>query len=92
MKGERVALTSAIMLGGSERRRSAKCAAGLEGCVEEEWEDGAIEVAVVSQRPGSCGLVGPGRMEMDVGTGIWREKVREGVRVRCAIREVDMLV
>ena len=49
-------------------------------------------MAVVSQSPGSCGSVGVGAREVEVGTGICREKVRAGVRVILAMREVEMLL
>ena len=52
----------------SERRRRAKCEAGLEGGWGEG--DGGMEVAVVSQRPGSWGSEGVGRVEIEVGMGI----------------------
>lgn len=49
-------------------------------------------MAVVSQRPGSWGERRCGRVEIEVGTGIWRESERVGVRLIWAIREVDMLL
>ena len=79
-----------MIVGRSERRRRAKSEARSEG----GWGrgDGGMEVAVVSQRPGSWGSVGVGRVEMEVGIGICRENVRCWVRVMWAIREVEMLV
>ena len=82
---------SARMVGRSERRRSAKWEAR---CVVggSSVSVGGSEVAVVSQRPGSCGVVGVGRVEVEVGMGIWRERERVGVRFMWAMREWEMLV
>ena len=49
-------------------------------------------MAVVSQSPGNCGSFGVGAREVEVGRGICREKVRVGVRVILAMREVEMLL
>lgn len=50
------------------------------------------DVAVVSQRPGICGSVCVGRMEVDVGMGIWSESWRVGDRWIWAIADLEMLL
>lgn len=50
------------------------------------------EVAVVSQRPGIWCDKGPGRTEMEVGTGIWKDREDDWVRLTWAMREVDILL
>ena len=82
-----VGFMEARMCGTGERRSRAKCGGG-EVAVEallRGW-------AVVSQRLGSWGVVGVGRWGVDVGMGIWRERVRVGGREMCAMREVEMEV
>lgn len=50
------------------------------------------EVAVVSQRPGIpiCGSVGVGRMDVDVGRGIWNERHKVGERRIWAMRDWEI--
>lgn len=50
------------------------------------------EVAVVSQRPGREGSVGVGRVEVEVGMGICRERLRVGERRIWAMCDLEMLV
>lgn len=51
-----------------------------------------MELAVVSQRPGSWGASAFGSMEIEVGKGICRDRDKDGLRVICAIREAVMLL
>ena len=71
---------SARMVESLERRRRVKCEASWEVDVSTS-SSGVKSVAVVSQSPGSCGAVGLGRIEVDVGMGIWRESDRVGLRL-----------
>lgn len=48
------------------------------------------ELAVVSQRPGSRGSIGLGRVDVDVGNGICRDSDKVGVRWTWAILELDI--
>jgi hypothetical protein len=75
----------------SQRRRRAKCDASLDRVVCSSSPMG-MEVAVVSQRPGSWGSVAVGSVVMEVGTGTWREKERVGVSSMWAMRDLEMLV
>lgn len=63
------------MLASSSRRSRAKWRARL---VFSVVGSSGREVAVVSQRPGREGSVAVGRMEVDVGMGICRERLRLG--------------
>lgn len=51
-----------------------------------------MESAVVSQRPGSWGASAFGRVGMEVGKGIWRDKDKVGLKAIWAISEVVMLL
>ena len=91
VRGEAVAATSARMLGRSESRRSVKCEANWDGVL---LMSSSVEVgaAVVSQRPGVCGEVGVGRVEVEARRGICRERENVGVRLMWAIRDVETLL
>ena len=51
-----------------------------------------IVVAVVSQRPGNGGDIKFGRIEIDDGIGICRDRDSVGVKVTWAICEFDILL
>lgn len=90
MSGDWVAETSAMMALVSSRRRRAKCAASLERPASRS-SDFVMEFAVVSHRPGSCGSVKDGRIEIDVGNGSCKEKDVRGESSTWAICEFEML-
>ena len=91
VSGEIVTLTSASIVGRSVRRSSVKWAASWEPVVLISSSVGR-DVAVVSQRPGSWGCIGLGRMEVDVGIGICSDRVKAEVKLIWAILELDMLL
>lgn len=73
LKGEEASLISDSMTGRSDRRSRVNCDANCELVVSTSSLAGS-EVAVVSQRPGIWCDRGPGRTEMEVGMGIWKDK------------------
>ena len=58
------------------------------------WTSSSVgmELAVVSQRPGSWGASAFGSIEMEVGKGIWRDRDKVGLKPMWAIREAVMLL
>ncbi len=86
-----MALISASMVESSVSRSSVNCAANSEPVLLTSSSVG-MDVAVVSQRPGSCGNIGLGRTEVDVGMGICSDRDKGGVKLMWAIRELDMLL
>lgn len=79
------------MRASSSRRSRAKWRARL---VFSVVGSSGREVAVVSQRPGREGSVGVGvgRVEVEVGMGICRERLRVGERRIWAMCDLEMLV
>ncbi len=76
------------MVASSSRRRRAKWrASSVLSVVGSSGSD----VAVVSQSPGICGSVGVGRMEVEVGVGIWSERLRVGDKWIWATHDLEML-
>lgn len=58
------------------------------------WTSSSVgmELAVVSQRPGSWGASAFGRIGIEVGNGIWRDRDMAGLKSIWAIREAVMLL
>ena len=72
---------SAWMVGSSDSRSSVNCAASSDP-VSLTSSSVGIDVAVVSHRPGSCGDIGLGRTEVDMGIGICSERDKAGFKLR----------
>ena len=87
MRGESVS-TSARILRASDKRSRVKWEARSGGASSSA----DIEVAVVSQRPGTCGDIADGRTEIEVAIGIWRDRDRPGVRKTWAMRDAETLL
>ena len=66
-----------------------KCAASWEFAALMSSSAGT-ELAVVSQRPGSRGSIGLGKIGVDMGTGICSDSDKAGVRWTWAILELDI--
>lgn len=49
-----------------------------------------MTVEVVSQNPGICGSVGPGKDDIDVGVGMCSQYPRFEARTTCAILELEI--
>ena len=86
-----MALMSASIVRRSDNKSSVNCAANSEPVALTSSSVG-MDVAVVSQRPGSCGDIRLGRTGVDVGMGICSDRDTAGVKLTCAIREFDMLL
>lgn len=86
-----MALISAMIEWRSDSNKRVKCAPSW-GPLPWTSSSVGIELAVVSQRPGSWGASVFGSTEMEVGNGIWRDRDKAGLKPIWAIREAVMLL